>query len=140
MLKAFYCIALCSIFVGCAANSTHRGDTIHLKPGQFVTATYQVALQHQADFLELLYGCEATMRSEGLITERPVIRMRSKVDPTMLVEILEWVDDTAFVRAQKNPRVLQWWGKYEALWERGGFGMSELPETAQPWAQYQALN
>jgi hypothetical protein len=112
---------------------------MHSKPGQIVTATYKVALKNQAAFLKLLHGCEATMRSEGLITTRPVTRMRSKVDPTMLVEILEWVDDTAFGRAQKNPRVLQWWGKYEALWERGGFGMSEIPETKQPWAQYQAL-
>ena len=138
-LKPLLYVALSSLLFGCATSTTHNRGTMHPPTGQIVTATYQVAPERQADFLELLHGCEATMRSEGLITTRPIIRMRSKADPAMLVEIMEWVDDTAFDRAQKNPLVLQWWGQYEALWERGGFGMGDIPESKQPWAQYQAL-
>jgi quinol monooxygenase YgiN len=140
MLKATSGFVACLALVGCSATKDFRGHNMQSTPSQFVTATYQVAPNRQADFLKLLHGCEATMRSEDLITERPVIRMRSEVDPTMLVEILEWVDATAFDRAQENPLVLAWWGKYEALWERGGFGMGEVPESHQPWAQYQALD
>ncbi len=103
---------------------------------RIVTATYRVATDRQAEFLVLARGCEETMRSEALITDRQFIRMRSIEDPEILVEVFEWVDATAFDRAQENPRVLAWWGQYESVWKDGGFGMNAVPESAMPWAQY----
>lgn len=103
---------------------------------RITTATYSISDDRQPTFLELLRGAEATMREIGLITDRPVIRMRSLADPRFLVEIFEWSDAGAFERAQKDPRILEWWGKFEPTWEAGGFGLSELPEAAQPWAQF----
>ncbi len=107
--------------------------------GQFTTATYRVEVDKQNDFLDLLRGAEATMRTEGLITARPIFRMRSLTDPELILEIFEWVDAEAFGRAQQDPKILEWWGKYEATWKAGGFGLCEFPEAQQPWARYEAL-
>ena len=107
---------------------------------QFTTATYRVAMQNQEAFLELLKGCEGTMRELGLISDRPAIRMRSLADPELLLEIFEWADAEAFGRTQKEPRVLEWWGKYEATWIRGGFGLTEFPEASQSWAQFKTID
>jgi hypothetical protein len=103
---------------------------------QFVMATYQVEVSKQSEFLSLLLEAERVMRSEKLITNSPILRMRSKANHKLILEVFEWVDDTAFDRAQANPKVLAIWGKFESIWETGGFGVSLFPEAAQPWAQY----
>ena len=106
---------------------------------QFVTATYEVSLKNRAQFLALMKEAEAVMRAEGLITERPAYRMASKAKPELILEIFEWVDETAFERAQKNPKVLAMWGQFETVWKRGGFGVNELPEASVPWAEFTSL-
>lgn len=65
--------------------------------------------------------------------------MRSNVNPKMIVEVFEWADDKAFDRAQDNPAVLNMWGQYESLWEQGGFGVDQIPEASQPWAQFASI-
>ena len=111
-----------------------------MSDGQLVTATYRVALERQADFLELMRTCERVMLDEGLITRRPFIRMRSKVDPTILIEIFEWLDATSFGKAQQNASVLEMWRNYEAAWLEGGFGLDQVPEASQPWAQFDPVD
>ena len=106
---------------------------------RIVTSTYRVSTSKQDAFLELLRGCEKTMREEELVTVRPFVRMRSLVDSSLIIELFEWVDPDAFGRAQENPKVLAWWGQYEAIWEDGGFGLDAVPEAAMPWAQYEPL-
>ncbi len=108
--------------------------------GQYTTATYRVAVEKQDAFIELLRGAERTMREEGLITPKPVFRMRSRAESELLLEIFEWVDSGAFERAQQNPRILEWWQKFEATWKEGGFGLSRFPEAEQPWAQLEAID
>ncbi len=107
---------------------------------QYTTATYRVVVEKQEEFVELLKGAEDTMRREGLITTREAIRMRSLAEPELILEIFEWVDSTAFERAQKNPHILEWWGKFEATWEEGGFNLSQFPEAGQPWAQFETVD
>ena len=107
--------------------------------GRIVVATYRVAKERQPEFLDLLKGCESTMHKEGLITERKFVRMRSIEDPEIIIEVFEWVDSGAFERAQKNERVLAWWGRYESLWKDGGFEMTAVPEAGVRWAQYAAF-
>ena len=106
---------------------------------RIVTATYKVEPAKQAAFVRLLTGCEQTMRDESLVTGRAFLRMRSVSDPSLIVELFEWADLQAFDRAQENPKVLAWWGQYEAMWLEGGFGMNVIPETSVPWAQYEPL-
>lgn len=118
------------------------GCTMHTETDtrRFVTATYEVPVDRQSEFLALLKKCEQQMRQEGLITSRPAIRMQSKAEPQLILEIFEWADDGAFERAQQTPAVLEYWGKYERLWTSGGFGMSRFPETNENWAQYPTLD
>ncbi len=111
-----------------------------MKGPQFTLATYRVELDKQVEFIGLLKGCESTMREEGLITTSPILRMRSNADPTLILEIFQWVDSGAFERAQENRAVLDWWGKYEKTWMEGGFGMNTFPEASQPWAQFQTIH
>ena len=104
---------------------------------RLTTATYRVAVKDQDAFLKLLKDAEQTMREVGLITNRPIIRMRSLEDPELLLEIFEWADSGAFERAQKDPRILEHWGQFEALWKSGGFGLKTFPEAERPWAQFE---
>lgn len=117
-----------------------HGDEDVSDSRRFTTATYRVAVEKQDQFLALLKGAEQEMRELGLITNRPIIRMRSLEDRRLLLEIFEWSDSTAFERAQKEPRILVWWGKFEALWEEGGFGLSKFPEAQQPWARFEPID
>ncbi len=107
---------------------------------QYTTATYRVAIEKQGEFVELLKGAEDSMRREDLITAREVLRMRSLAEPELLLEIFEWVDSKAFERAQQNPRILEWWGRFKATWKGGGFGLSQFPEAGQPWAQFETID
>lgn len=107
---------------------------------RFVTATYEVDPGRQPEFMALLRECEDVMRAEGLITERPAVRMRSLGEPALMLEIFEWTDDRAFDRAQENPKVLDYWGRYEATWTSGGWGISRFPEASTGWAQFESLD
>ena len=97
-------------------------------------------MEKQEAFVELLKGAEAAMREAELITGTPIVRMRSLKNPELLLEVFEWVDSGAFGRARNDPRILEWWGKFEATWEEGGFGLSCFPEADLPWAQFQSMN
>ncbi len=107
--------------------------------GPFVTATYQVPMENQATFIEVLKQVEGVMRGVGLITDWPAVRMRSKKQPDLILEIFQWTDDTSFDKAQETAAVLELWGKLEGLWTDGGFGVDRFPESAEFWAQYHSL-
>jgi len=107
---------------------------------RFVTTTYQVAVENQTQFVALLVEAEKVMRAENLITSGPILRMRSIANPKLIMEVYEWVDDKAFDRAQNTPSLLAVWGKFESVWEDGGFGVNRFPESSQPWAQYEAIH
>ncbi|MCP4442170.1 MAG: hypothetical protein GY810_24950 [Aureispira sp.] len=109
-----------------------------MKP-QFVFATYKVKETSQEAFIALLKECEEIMRGEKLITPNPIFRMSSRKNPQIILEIFEWVDDKAFSRAQNSPNVLAMWGKYESLWENGGFGINLIPEASESWAQFPSI-
>lgn len=122
---------------GCS--TTNKNLCMDQTRSRIVTATYRVSTERQAEFVELLQRCESTLREEGLVTGRSFLRMRSLEDPEALIELFEWVDEEAFGRAQENPRVLAWWGQFEEVWKEGGFGVSAIPESNMPWAQYQPI-
>jgi len=106
---------------------------------QFVTATYQVKQEHQDAFILLMKEAEQVMRQEQLITAQPIFRMRSLKNPEFIMEVFEWVDEQAFEQAQQNPKILAVWGKYQSIWEAGGFGVDRIPEAGMPWAQYSSI-
>ncbi len=106
----------------------------------FITATYEVELDKQDEFMDVLKACELLMREEGFITARRTIWMQSKDDPKMIVEIFELVDETSFDSAQDNAQLMAYWTRLTELWIRGGFGVNEFPEAAKPWAMYRSLS
>jgi quinol monooxygenase YgiN len=108
-------------------------------PAQFVTATYRVKQNNLEAFILLMKEAEQVMRSEQLITSKPVLRMQSRINPEYVLEVFEWVDEEAFGRAQQTPKVLAIWGQYQNIWEAGGFGMNQIPESSESWAQYSSL-
>ncbi len=109
------------------------------KTGPFVTATYEVPVESQTEFLVALESAEATLRAEGLITEWPAVRMRSRGNERLILEVFQWTDDESFESAQSNPAVLAKWGGLEKLWADGGFGLARFPEAQEFWAQYDAI-
>ena len=132
LVLAFFVV----LFNGCTKKGMNMEPT---ESGQFVTATYQVPVEKQSEFIHLLREAETVMRAEGLITSWRAIRMRSKKDPEFILEILQWADNKAFQRAQNTPAVLKLWGQFEALWKEGGFGVARLPEVNDRFAQYDTI-
>jgi hypothetical protein len=50
------------------------------------------------------------LRRQGLVTPRPSIMMEAK-DGT-IIEVFEWLSQSAIDQAHINPAVLEMWGKY----------------------------
>lgn len=106
----------------------------------YVTSTYQVPSENQVKFLEALKNTETTLREEGLITDMIAIRMKSKTNPELILEIFEWKNSKSFDLAQQNPKVLAHWSELEKLWVDGGFGLQRFPEAGEYWAQYISIH
>lgn len=106
---------------------------------KFVIATYEVVEQNQKEFISLLKETELIMRQDKLITSKSIFRMQSIINPKIIIEVFEWVDSKSFDQAQNNPAILSMWGKYESLWEKGGFGVNQVPEASQSWAQFNSI-
>jgi hypothetical protein len=135
MLKSLLLVVLCFGGVSTGEETKAVNDS-----PQYTIAAYRVAVENQPAFIELLKGAEVTMRQQSLITDSPIFRMRSREDPTRILEIFQWSDPEAFERAQQNPEILKWWGQYEEIWAEGGFGLNQFPEAAQPWAQFETID
>ncbi len=137
MLHAKYLGALAlAIFPSCVSMKPLAPSTT----GPFVTATYEVPNELHDEFIVALKGAETTLRAEGLITEFPAIRMRSRGNENLILEVFQWTDDTSFGKAQQMPSVLEHWGGLEKLWSDGGFGLGRFPESKEFWAQYDVMN
>ncbi len=63
--------------------------------------------------LELVRNHLPPLRSQGLVTDRPSIAMRT-ADGT-IVEVFEWVSQEAIAGAHQNPVVIELWKKFEAV-------------------------
>jgi hypothetical protein len=83
--------------------------------GVMVIAAYRPRAGKEALLRELVREHLPILRSQGLVTDRPVYAMRS-VDGTIL-EVFEWKSQEAIEAAHKNPVVLEMWGRYELACE-----------------------
>ena len=104
-----------------------------------VIATYKVKKENFNDFLRLMNECEMCMRKENLITSKPIYRMQSVINEEFLVEIFEWQNKNSFQEAQNNISILNIWKLYEEKWVKGGFGINEIPESNNSWAQFKSI-
>lgn len=93
------------------------------KPGQ-APALEAVVLRHWE-----------VLRREALVSERPPHRMRA-ADGT-IVEVFEWLSEQSSARAHRNAAVQALWSEFAAVCEHVPVG--HLPETRQPFAEFDAL-
>jgi hypothetical protein len=75
------------------------------------------------------------LRRLGLATDRPNITMRA-TDGT-LVDVSEWVDDSAIDRAHHTPEVLELWQRFDACCTY--VKLDTLAESHQDFATFDAV-
>ena len=97
-------------------------------------AQYRVKAGGEERFKDVLRRHTATLRSLGLITERPVeayLGSERSLDGPYFVEIFEWADAEAVGLAHTHPQVTALWEAIGGLCEsRGGRPMFEFPSVA----------
>jgi hypothetical protein len=96
-------------------------------------AQYRVKPGAEEQFTDVLRQHTSTLRSLGLITDRPVevfLGEEKKIDGPLFVEIFEWVSTDASSEAHTHPQVTQLWETMSQLCEsRGGRPMFEFPNV-----------
>ena len=97
-------------------------------------AQYRVKAGAEDDFKDVLRRHTSTLRSLGLITDRPVqfyVGAEKGLDGPLFVEIFEWADATSAGLAHTHPQVTELWEAIGELCEsRGGRHMFESPNVA----------
>ena len=81
--------------------------------GSISVACYRPRAGCDGALLELVHHHLPPLRSEGLVTERASIVMRT-ADGT-IIEIFEWVSQDAIAGAHHNPVVQELWKSFEAV-------------------------
>jgi hypothetical protein len=96
-------------------------------------AQYRVKPGAEDEFTDVLRAHTSTLRSLGLITDRPVevfVGAEKQSDGPFFVEIFEWVSPEGSAQAHTHPRVTQVWETMGRLCEsRGGRPMFEFPNV-----------
>jgi len=81
--------------------------------GSISVACYRPRPGCEEALLDLVRNHLPLLRSEGLVTGRPPIVMRT-ADGT-IIEIFEWVSQETIAGAHHNPVVLDLWKRFEAV-------------------------
>ena len=81
--------------------------------GSISVACYRPRTGCEEALLKLVRNHLPPLRSQGLVTERPSIVMRT-ADGT-IVEVFEWVSQEAIAGAHHNPAVIELWKRFEAV-------------------------
>jgi hypothetical protein len=81
--------------------------------GSISVACYRPRAGCEQALLELVRDHLTPLRSEGLVTDRPSIVMRT-ADGT-IVEVFEWVSQEAIAGAHHNPKVIELCKRFEAV-------------------------
>ena len=103
--------------------------------GSIAVACYKPKPGCDAALIDLVRNHLPPLRSEGLVTERPPIVMRT-ADGT-IVEIFEWVSKDAIAGAHGNAVVLDLWKRFEAVCAYEV--PSNLPEFQNLFQHFEAL-
>src|SRR5947207_15854353 len=73
-----------------------------------------------------------TLKSQGLVTDRPSVMMEAK-DGT-IIEVFEWKSQAAIDNAHSNPEVLKIWGQYAEVCDYIPIG--QVPEAANLFSSF----
>jgi hypothetical protein len=100
--------------------------------GRIVIACYRPKPGQDAALHALARTHVATLRSIGLVTDRPPITMQAS-DGT-IVEVFEWASADAIQAAHGHPAVLKMWEQYAAVCDY--VPIAQVPEAAQLFADF----
>jgi len=89
--------------------------------------------------LDLLRDHARVLLEEKLRTPHPPMILESLGDPRQIMEIFEWVDESAAERAHKNPALQAMWGRFGPLTEDIGLTLSQLHEAKERWPHFLSL-
>ena len=103
--------------------------------GSISIACYKPRAGCEEALLALVRNHLPPLRTEGLVTERPSIVMRT-VDGT-IIEVFEWVSQEAIAGAHQNPVVLDLWKRFEAVCSYEI--PSSLPEFQRMFSHFEPL-
>lgn len=110
-------------------------------PTTITIATYKVAMENQEQFFTIMRRRRQYLLAAYYMTRRDPIVMRSRKDPTVIVEVFEWVSEERIAKAREDSRVVDGYRKeMTELWEDGGFSLGQLPEADDPFAGYDAVS
>jgi len=100
---------------------------------EIAIAHYRVRPGAEEQFTDILRRHTSTLRSLGLITDRPVeayVGAEKQLDGPLFVEIFEWVSADGSAQAHTHPQVTGLWEAMAQLCEsRGGRPMFEFPHV-----------
>lgn len=106
---------------------------------QVMLASYQVEVDQRQAFLDELIATEAAYREGKFVTERPIMRMVSKKDPELILEVIEFASAEAVSAVMTHERVQAHWGRLKSLWKDGDFAADRIPEAHEPWPLLDSL-
>lgn len=104
--------------------------------GHFVICAFRPHPGKEAALHDVLRDHMPTLRSQGLITDRPAYLMKAK-DGTM-VEVFEWRSQEAVDAAHQNPVVRALWARLDECCTC--ITLRDLPETTSPYPHFEPVN
>ena len=102
-----------------------NGGIVRCGMGRIVIACYRPKAGKKAALQSLILDHVATLRAEGLVTDREPITMEAQ-DGT-IVEVFEWVSSAAIESAHINAAVLKMWDQYTEVCDY--VPVSQVPEA-----------
>jgi quinol monooxygenase YgiN len=100
--------------------------------GRIVIVCYRPRPGKREALRQLIVDHVATLRAQGLVTDRVPITMEAE-DGT-IVEVFEWVSSAAIEAAHTNPAVLAMWNEYAAVCDY--VPLNTVAEAAEMFAEF----
>lgn len=100
--------------------------------GRIVIVGYRPKAGKREALRRLMVDHVATLRAEGLVSDRAPITMEAQ-DGT-IVEVFEWKSRAAMRSAHTNPVVLEMWAKYEQVCDYVPVG--DVAEATQLFSEF----
>jgi quinol monooxygenase YgiN len=100
--------------------------------GRIVIACYRPKPGKREALRGLILDHVATLRAQGLVTDRAPITMEGT--DGVIVEVFEWTSREAIEAAHTNPAVLAMWEQYSEVCDY--VPLATLPEAAEMFAEF----
>ncbi|MCB9844709.1 MAG: hypothetical protein H6811_01805 [Phycisphaeraceae bacterium] len=103
--------------------------------GKVSIAAFRPKPGGEAELMRVIDDRLPLLRSLGLATDRPEIRVRSR--DGAIISISEWVSEEAIGRAHGTPEVLALWKRFEACADY--LPLVQVPEVSDMFPTFEAV-